>query len=155
MDLSPFNSAEPVMPFEISPATQDDLADVTDFLQPFVNDRLLLQRTSVELQLLLRHSFKAVPGNADKRKDTPIVGFCALEIYSKKLAEIQCLAVSPEFQRRGIGKSLLKLCVQRAEDEKVLEILAISSSEDMFKACGFDYSLPNQKRAFFFQTEEE
>lgn len=143
------------MPFEISPATQEDLADVNLFLQPFVDEKLLLQRTSVELQLLLRHSFKAVPAAQAVRSKTPIVGFCSLEIYSKKLAEIQCLAVSPEFQRRGVGKSLLKLCVDRAKEEKVLEILAISNSEDMFKACGFDYSLPNQKRAFFFQTENE
>jgi amino-acid N-acetyltransferase len=141
------------MPFEISPATQDDLANVSEFLQPFVEKELLLQRTSVELQLLLRHSFKAVPGVESVREKTPIVGFCALEIYSKKLAEIQCLAVADDFQRRGIGKALLNRCVERAKEEKVLEILAISSSDDMFKACGFDYSLPNQKRAFFFQTD--
>lgn len=142
------------MPFEISPATQDDLANVWAFLQPFVEKKLLLQRTSVELQLLLRHSFKAVPNVEPVREQTPIVGFCSLEIYSKKLAEIQCLAVADDFQRRGIGKALVSLCVERAKEEKVLEILAISSSDDMFKACGFDYSLPNQKRAFFFQTDD-
>lgn len=142
------------MPFEISPATQDDLANVWAFLQPFVEKKLLLQRTSVELQLLLRHSFKAVPNVESVREQTPIVGFCSLEIYSKKLAEIQCLAVADDFQRRGIGKALVSLCVERAKEEKVLEILAISSSDDMFKACGFDYSLPNQKRAFFFQTDD-
>ena len=136
------------MPFEIKPATQDDLAAVSQFLQPFMDAKLLLQRTSIELQLLLRHSFKA-----ESVKHGWIVGFCALEIYSKKLAEIQCLAVKETDQRKGIGRQLVEACVQRANEEKVLELLAISNSEPMFKACGFDYSLPNQKRAFFYQTE--
>ena len=138
------------MPFEIMPATQDDLAAVSQFLQPYMDAKQLLQRTSIELQLLLRHSFKA-----QSVKHGWIVGFCALEIYSKKLAEIQCLAVKETDQRKGIGRQLVEACVKRAKEEKVLELLAISNSEPMFKACGFDYSLPNQKRAFFYQTEAD
>ena len=138
------------MPFEIKPATQDDLAAISQFLQPFMDAQQLLQRTSIELQLLLRHSFKA-----ESIEHGWIVGFCALEIYSKKLAEIQCLAVKDTDQRKGIGRQLVQACVNRAKEEKVLELLAISNSEPMFKACGFDYSLPNQKRAFFYQTEPD
>ena len=138
------------MSFEIKPATQDDLSAVTQFLQPFMDAQNLLQRNSVELQLLLRHGFKA-----ELKQDCSIVGFCALEIYSKKLAEIQCLAVAESQQRKGIGRQLVEACVGRAKQEKVLELLAISSSEPMFKACGFDYSLPNQKRAFFYQTQPQ
>jgi len=33
----------------------------------------------------------------------------------------------------------------------VMEILAISSSDRFFESCGFDYALPDQKRALFFQ----
>lgn len=147
-----------VAAFQISPATQEDLADVSRFLQPFMDRQELLQRTSLELQLLLRHSFKAVSviGQKDANQvvvaSESLIGFCALEIYSKKLAEIQCLAVDETFRRKGVAKGLVQCCVDRAKSEKVLELMAISNSEDMFRACGFDYSLPNQKRAFFFQT---
>lgn len=148
--------------FELRTGTQDDLAVVTQFLQPMMDQQLLLGRTSMELQLLLKHSFLAVAldesvGEAPASKLSieleakDLIGFCALEIYSKKLAEIQCLAVSPTFRRQGVGKALVQACVGRARNEKVLELMAISNSEDMFRACGFDYSLPNQKRAFFFQ----
>lgn len=152
-----------VMPkFELRSGTQDDLAVVTEFLQPMMDQQLLLGRTSMELQLLLKHSFLAVAleesanGAQGSRlsfelQANDLIGFCALEIYSKKLAEIQCLAVSPTFRRQGVGKALVQACVGRARNEKVLELMAISNSEDMFRACGFDYSLPNQKRAFFFQ----
>jgi amino-acid N-acetyltransferase len=130
--------------FQIASAKHDDLAAVQSFLIPFMDGHLLLRRTSIELELLLKHSFKAIRGDR-------IIGFCALEIYSKKLAEIQCLAVEVESRRLGVGRELVSHCVQRARDEKVYELMAISSSEEMFRSCGFDYSLPNQKRAFFIQ----
>lgn len=136
------------MSFEIKSASQHDLSAVSQFLQPFMTAQHLLQRTSADIQLLLRHGFKA-------ESDGSIIGFCALEIYSMKLAEIQCLAVAESHQRKGIGRQLVNACVRRAKEENVLELLAISSSEPMFKACGFDYSLPNQKRAFFYQTQND
>ncbi len=133
--------------FQFDNATQDDLADVQAFLQPFMDDQHLLPRTSLELQLLLKHGFIC-------RQNSKIVGFVAFEMYSKKLGEIQCLAVDTEVRRQGIGGTLVKMCVQRAREQKVKEVLAISASEEMFRSCGFDYSLPNQKRAFFIQPGE-
>ncbi len=132
------------LPFEFVDACQEDLEEVQDFLQPFMDRKELLQRTSIEMQLLLKHAFLC-------RSDGKLVGFAALEIYSKKLAEIQCLAVVTAFRRRGIGGGLVKQCVARARSEKVKELMAISASEDMFFSCGFDYSLPQQKRAFFIE----
>jgi amino-acid N-acetyltransferase len=129
---------------EFRPASNSDLEGVLVFLKPFMDGRQLLMRTSIELELLLRHGFVA-------EHMVEIVGFAAVEIYSRKLAEIQCLAVHEHYQRQGIGRSLVQLCVQRARELNVLEVMAISSSEELFRACGFDYSLPNQKRALFIQ----
>ena len=130
-------------------AGHEDLERVQAFLKPFMDGKQLLPRTSIELELLLKHAFMAL----DDQKE--VVGFAALEIYSKKLAEIQCLAVGPQHRRRGVGKALVSRCIERAKAEKVYELMAISSSEEMFRACGFDYSLPNQKRAFFIQPMED
>ena len=132
--------------FQISDVDRNkELAAVQAFLEPFMDDKQLLKRASLDLELLLKHSFKAVDSNGK------IVGFCALEIYSKKLAELQCLAVDESFRRKGVGRDLVRCCIERAKEEKVLELMAISASDEMFKACGFDYSLPNQKRALFIQ----
>ena len=128
-------------------ASAADLAGVTAFLQPFIDKELILPRTSVEIELLLRHAFVA-------EADRAIVGFAAVEIYSKKLAEIQCLAVSEKFRRKGIGKQLVSLCVARAKAEKVREVMAITATEQLFQECGFDFALPGQKRAVFVQTNE-
>lgn len=132
------------LPFDFIDASQDDLEDVQHFLQPFMDRKELLQRTSIGMQLLLKHAFLC-------RVDGRLVGFAALEIYSKKLGEIQCLAVESSFRRKGIGAQLVKRCVARAGAEKVKELMAISASEAMFFSCGFDYSLPQQKRAFFIE----
>ena len=133
--------------YQFENATQDNLAEVQAFLQLFMDNQQLLQRTSLELQLLLKHGFVC-------RHQDKIVGFAAFEMYSKKLGEIQCLAVDAEFRRQGIGGKLVEMCVQRAREQKVKEVLAISASEEVFRSCGFDYSLPNQKRAFFIQPGE-
>jgi len=133
--------------FQFENATQDDLADVQAFLQPFMDAQHLLQRTSLELQLLLKHGFIC-------RQKQNIIGFAAFEMYSKKLGEIQCLAVDAKLRRQGIGGKLVEMCVQRAREQKVKEVLAISASEEMFRSCGFDYSLPDQKRAFFIEPGE-
>ncbi|QEG23443.1 GNAT family N-acetyltransferase [Mariniblastus fucicola] len=128
-------------------AKSEDLADVSAFLQPFIDQKFILPRTSLEIELLLRHAFVA-------ENSSRIIGFAAVEIYSKKLAEIQCLAVSADFRRKGVGKELVNRCVARAKDEKVREVMAITATEQLFQECGFDFALPGQKRAVFLQTEE-
>ena len=133
--------------FQFENANQDDLADVQAFLQPFMDNQHLLPRTSLELQLLLKHGFVC-------RQKNKIVGFAAFEMYSKKLGEIQCLAVSPSVQRRGVGRGQVNRCVEVAKQQNVKELMAISASDGMFLACGFDYSLPNQKRALFISPQE-
>ena len=117
---------------------------VLAFLQPFIERELILPRTPAEMIELMRHGFEA-------RIDNRLIGFVALEVYSRKLGEIQCLAVDAKYQRQGVGRRLVRCCVDRAAELGVSELMAISASEAMFRACGFDYSLPNQKRALFIQ----
>ena len=141
---------------QLRQALPGDAAAIHALLRPFVMQRLLLSRTQAELIELSRHGFVAmVPGpQAEGSDDTPqerCVGFSAVEVYSPKLGELQCLAVHPDYQRSGIGKRLVQMCVDRARDLGVMEIMAISSSDRFLENCGFDYSLPDQKRALFRQ----
>ena len=128
----------------IRQALQTDAAAIHALLRPYVMQRRLLARTEAEVIELTRHGFVAV------RQDQPqLVGFAAVEVYSPKLAELQCLAVIREYQGSGIGRALVGRTVSRARSLGVMEVLAISSSEDFLKGCGFDYSLPDQKKALF------
>ncbi|MCY3798127.1 MAG: GNAT family N-acetyltransferase [Chloroflexi bacterium] len=132
----------------ITKAEAADLVDLSDFIKPFVDSGEILPRTYDELEYLLETFFIA-------RLDGRLVGCAALEMYSKKLCEIRSLAVAPGAQGLGIGKGLVAACVDLAAREGVYEIMAISSAEEFFKSCGFDFTLPRQKRAFFLQTRDE
>ena len=129
----------------IRAATPADIPALRDFLAPFVRLQQILPRDEEDLHTLTRHGFVA-------EHHAAIVGFAAIEIYSRKLAEVQSLAVRTDFQGKGIGRQLVEACVERAKSEGVLELMAITASEKLFRDSGFDYSLPNQKRALFVQT---
>jgi amino-acid N-acetyltransferase len=127
----------------------DDLEPIQELLQPFIEQRKLLRRMRSELTLLMANGYVAeVRDEHDRPK---VVGFAAVEIYSRKLGEIQCLAVADGYQGRGIGSDLVRACVDRARDKGILEVMAISASDAFLRKLGFDYSLPEQKRALFFQ----
>jgi len=131
----------------VRPATIDDIAALDRFIQPFIVQERLLPRTHDELRELAEDGFIAL---ADGR----IVGFAALEIYSTKLAEVRSLAVDPAYQRHGIGKALVDVCLSRARERHVFEVMAITSSEEFFQKCGFNFTLPGEKKALFLQTRE-
>ncbi len=133
--------------FNVRPATIQDVDALKSFIEPFVAQGRLLPRTQIELEDLTKNGFLAIT-------DDRIVGFAALEIYSSKLAELRSLAVASNSQGRGIGKALVQACVDLARQRKVFEVMAITSSEEFFQRCGFDFTLPGEKKAVFLQTRE-
>lgn len=137
----------PETEIDIRPALSEEADAIFAFLAPFVEAGFLLRRNIDEIIHLTRHAFLARDGER-------IVGFAAVEVYSRKLAEIQCLSVDPDYQRLGIGRRLVERCIARAAEQNVLELMAISASDDFLRSCGFDYSLPSQKRALFVQPAD-
>jgi amino-acid N-acetyltransferase len=138
-------SSEPTQKFQLRRAAVEDLDPLIDFLKPFVDAKHILPRNVGELQLLLANGFVA-------ESEAVMIGFAAVEVYSPKMAEIQCLAVDSAYRRVGIGRELVQLCVERARDLKIRELMAITVEDAFLVDCGFDYSLPNQKRALFIET---
>ena len=136
------SNTEPI----IRTADPEDLDAIMELLIPFMNAQRLLLRTREQVSSLLPTAFVSV-------LDDTVVGFATIEIYSNKLAEIQCLAVREIHQGKGIGRLLIKSCLDTAKRHGVLEVMAISASDQFLKRCGFDYSLPGQKRALFYNTQ--
>jgi amino-acid N-acetyltransferase len=134
--------------YVIREACRDDIPQLEDLVDRFVQMNRLLPRTTDELCDLIPFGFVAIA-------DNQVVGFAALEIYSAKLAEIRSLAVHDAYQGRGIGRGLVQRCVELAVKRNVLEVMAITSSDKFFQACGFDFTLPGEKKALFIQTRDE
>jgi amino-acid N-acetyltransferase len=127
---------------QLRPAQVTDVPEIQALIEPYVRRRVLLPRTDDQLRDLTRNGFVAESGGL-------LIGFAAVDIYSKKLAELQCLAVADGFQKVGVGQRLVQACVDCAREHDVQEVMAITSAEDFFRGCGFDFTLPDQKKAFF------
>ncbi len=132
----------------VRPALRADLVAIAALIEPFVAQGRLLRRTIDELETLLAHVFVAEAAGR-------IVGCAAVEIYSPKLAELRSLAVEAAWQGQGVGKLLVQACVERARERNVLEVMTITSAEGFFKSCGFDFTLPGEKKALFVQTRHD
>ena len=123
-------------------AVAADVEAIHQLIEPYVVQGKVLPRAINELHELIDQYFIA-------EVDGKIVGCVVLEIYSKKLCEIRSLAVSADAQGLGIGKKLVRACVERAKSENILEVMAITSAEEFFRSCGFDFTLPGEKKALF------
>ncbi|MGB1286419.1 MAG: GNAT family N-acetyltransferase [Aggregatilineales bacterium] len=129
-------------------ATSADIPALSDLIARFVETGDLLPRLNDELEDLIETCFIA-------DKNGQLVGCAALEIYSRKLAEIRSLAVSPDVQGMGVGKRLVQACVDLAMEHNIFEVMAISAEDNFFTSCGFDYTLPRLRKAFFLQTRDD
>jgi len=81
-----------------------------------------------------------------------IVGCCALQVYSKRLAEVRSLAVHPNFQKRRIASQLVELCKRQARARGVKELFAVTSQTNFFGRAGFS-TFRREKTAMFFKVE--
>ena len=153
--------SSPKKGYRVRRAHYDDRDEIYELLLPFFAANKLLERSPSEILLLMATGFvaesigaKPDSGGVTNPNDTPIIGFASVEIYSKKLGEIQCLAVAPDFAGTEIQTELVRECVELARAKGVMEVMAISSSDEFLRVLGFDYSLPEQKRALFYEVED-
>ena len=80
-----------------------------------------------------------------------LIGCCALQIYSKRLAEVRSLAVHPDFQDRGLASDLVERCTQRARERGVRELFAVTSQTSFFARLGFA-TFRREKTAMFLEV---
>jgi amino-acid N-acetyltransferase len=81
-------------------------------------------------------------------EDDVVLGCCALEVYSKRLAEIRSLAVAKQCQRSGIATQLVEKCMTLAKKKEIYEVLAITSALPFFEKHGFN-TFQQEKYALF------
>ena len=80
-----------------------------------------------------------------------IIGCCALQVYSKRLAEVRSLAVHHDFHERGVASKLVEGCIGRARARGVNELFAVTSQRSFFERLGFA-TFRREKIAMFFEV---
>ena len=83
-----------------------------------------------------------------------LVGCCALQIYSRRLAEIRSLAVDPAHACRGIGGRLVEACQRRASERGVGQVMAVTSTASFFEQAGFT-TFKAERTALFYDVPTE
>ena len=79
-----------------------------------------------------------------------LIGCCALQIYSKRMAEVRSLSVHPDFQDRGVASRLVQCCIKRAKERGIRELFAVTSQTSFFGRLGFA-TFRREKTAMFHE----
>ena len=67
-----------------------------------------------------------------------VIGCVALDEYSPSVAELISLAVDPDAQGVGHGRTLIAAAVELAKSRGYRELFAVSFSDELFLAAGFE-----------------
>jgi amino-acid N-acetyltransferase len=97
---------------------------------------------------LVQRNLPRIPSFFVARVGGRVVGCCALQVYSKRMAEVRSLAVHPDFQDSGIASKLVGRCTQRARDRGIGELFAVTSQTAFFERLGFA-TFRREKTAMF------
>jgi len=126
-------------------AHPDDALTIHRLIDKATKNGKILKRTSAEIKKNLAAFLVA-------EEDGAVIGCCSLEIYNRKLAEVRSLAVAQERQRKGVATALIDRCVREAARRGIMEVLAITDRQNLFKRHGFAEQLHGQK-ALFLRTD--
>ena len=125
-------SKERITPLEIkiTKAKICDVPAIQRLINHFAKDDQMLARSLSEIYENLRDYFVC-------KNDSKLIGCAALHIDWADLAEIKSLAVKPETQKKGIGKSLVKKCVAEAKELGIRKVFTLTYQPNFFKKLGF------------------
>jgi amino-acid N-acetyltransferase len=123
------------MRFQIRAARREDMPSIRALVRLFPNQ--LVQRDLPRVSSF----FVAMAKGA-------VIGCCALQIYSKRIAEVRTLAVHPDFQDHGVASKLVEACRARAKERGIKELFAVTSQIHFFQRLGFA-TFRREKTAMF------
>jgi len=118
----------------IRQARMEDVRRIYTLLQFFAGKNLLLGRSLSSLYDHLR-DFKVA--FSPKVEPGELLGVCSLHICWENLAEIRSLAVAENFQGQGLGRSLVRSCLNDAQGFGISRVFTLTYQPEFFKKMGF------------------
>jgi amino-acid N-acetyltransferase len=116
---------------ELVKATLDDIPQMLDLVRQEVQDGIILNRTEDEVATNIRSYVLA-------KNDEKIVGYAALHLHSKRLAEIRSLIVHESYRGKNIGESIVQFTLKEAKTIGVKEdVLVLTYLPVFFEKMGF------------------
>ena len=116
---------------KIKKATIKDVKAIHSLVNKFAKKDNMLPRSLNEIYENLRDYVIC----AENEK---VIAVAALHVLWEDLAEIRSIAVARNYQRRGLGKRLIKYCLKDARNIGVNKVFALTYHPDYFKGSGFE-----------------
>ena len=118
----------------VRPATAEDVPHIFELIGLWAQQGKMLMRPMPSIFENLRDFFVAeLPGE----DGASFAGCGSLHILWGDIAEVRGLAVNPEVQARGVGRSLVAACEQEARRLGIPLLFAWTYTVDFFVKCGF------------------
>jgi len=112
-------------------ATLSDIAAMQDLVKDDVKSGVILARSEDEVATNIRSYVLA-------KHDGMLVGYTALHIHSKRLAEIRSLIVHPNYRAQGVGAKMVSFCLDEARAIGIeQDVLALTYVPQFFEHLGF------------------
>lgn len=105
---------------DIRPALLDDIGGLIELIQPLEAQGVLIGRNREALELDIQHY-------AVIERDGMIVACSALYQHEGHMTEMACLAVHPDYQRRGYGDRMLKYSEEQAKRRGSRQIYVLTT----------------------------
>ncbi len=116
---------------ELKKATLNDIKAMQELVAEDVNTGIILARSDDEIATNIRSYILAKEG--DK-----LVGYTALHIHSRDIAEVRSLIVHNDFRKQNIGRAMVEYAISEAKKLGIQrEVLALTYIADFFKKLGF------------------
>ena len=112
-------------------ANLSDIPAMQSLVVSEVKDGVILNRSEDEVATNIRSYVLAKEGEK-------LVGYTALHIHSKRLAEVRSLIVDEAYRGQKIGQKLVEFAVEEAKSLKVEEdVLVLTYTPAFFEKLGF------------------
>jgi len=123
-------------------AKLSDIDSMQEMVKDEVESGVILYRSDSEIATNIRSY--SIAKNGKK-----LVGYGALHIHTKELAEIRSLVVDKEYRGQNIGSLLVKKMLDEAKELELAKVFTLTYKKSFFEKLGFceipKESLPEQK----------
>lgn len=112
-------------------ATISDAKAIYALVNKWAKKGVLLQRS-------LNHIYENIRNFWVKEDKGKIVGVCSLDVIGwEDLGEIKSLVVDEARQKKGIGRQLVRKCLQEAAELGITKVFALTFVPRFFERAGF------------------
>ena len=117
--------------FTIRPARTADVSAIMGMAEPLVDQRVLVPKEAVAYYEAIQEFMVA------EAADGSLIGFGALHVMWKDLAEVRTLATDTRWRGHGVGAALLAKLTERARDIGVSRVFCLTFEVAFFTRHGF------------------